>query len=81
MSIDDQSLRRRFCVRARHTDPHDVRVVMEATHEAAAVAYVEHLDDWPGDLAPLSIIVRALDGGDEQCFRIDPETGDTRDCQ
>jgi len=72
---------RRFRVRARHVDFHHARLVEEPTFEAAAIAYVE---DFPltVDAGPdISVIVRDVDTGQEHCFRIDLETGETAPCR
>ena len=69
---------RRFSVRAeggRHA-----QVVEEASFEAAAVAYLEDFAHAAGDDHELSVVVRNLDDGREQCFRIDLETGETAAC-
>ena len=71
---------RRFSVHARHVDAHNARVVNEATHAAAAVAYVETLGVLGGEEPEVSIIVHDLDSGHEHCFRVDLETGETTSC-
>jgi len=69
---------RRFSVHARHVGAHHARVVVERTFEAAAVAYVEDLHP-PGE-DEISVIVRDVDTGHEQCFRIDLDTGAAAPC-
>ena len=49
-----------FSVHARHLNPHDARVV-QATFEAAAVAYAEDLHVAPDDGDEVSLIVRDLE--------------------
>ncbi|MDB5393673.1 MAG: hypothetical protein JWM91_1179 [Rhodospirillales bacterium] len=71
---------RQFRVCARHIDSHHARLVREATHEAAAVAYLEDLIVLPGDDSEVSIIVRDLESGREHCFRVDLNTGETSSC-
>jgi hypothetical protein len=71
---------RRFRVHARHVDSHHARVVNEATHEAAAVAYIETLGVTTGEELEVSVIVRDLESGHEHCFRVDLETGETTAC-
>lgn len=72
---------RSFSVRARHVDVHHARLVEEPTFEAAAIAYIE---DFPlsTDGGPdISVIVRDVDSGQEHCFHIDLETGETAPCR
>ncbi len=73
---------RRFSVRARHLDNHHARVVEEASFEAAAIAYVEHLVEVaPEEDGPaVSIIVRELESGHEHCYRMDLDSGETTAC-
>jgi hypothetical protein len=49
---------------------------MEASFEAAVIAYIE---DFPSatEGAEHSVIVREIDSGHEQCFRVDLVTGET----
>jgi hypothetical protein len=68
---------RRFSVHARHVDRHHARVVEEASYEAAAVAYVEDFHPPLGAEREISVIVRDLADGHEQCFRIDLDSGET----
>jgi hypothetical protein len=56
-------------------------LVEETTFEAAAIAYVE---DFPLSIdggLDISVIVRDVDTGQEHCFRIDLETGETAPCR
>jgi hypothetical protein len=69
-----------FLVHARHLDAHHARTIKESSFEAAAVAYVEHLHELPGDAEPISVIVRDVENGHEHCFRIDLESGETAPC-
>jgi len=71
---------RNFRVHARHVDAHHARMVKEASFEAAAVAYVEDFHPPIADGSDFSVIVRDIASGDEHCFRIDLETGDTAPC-
>ena len=71
---------RTFRVHARHVDAHHARTLEEPSFEAAAVAYVEDLHDYPGDGDEVSVIVRELDTGHEHCFRIDLESGEASPC-
>ncbi len=70
----------RFRVHARHFDSHHARVVVEASFEAAAVAYVEDLAPAGGADQEISVIVHNLDDGREHCFRIDLQTGEAAAC-
>jgi len=71
---------RTFRVHARHVDAHHSRTLCEPSFEAAAVAYVEDLHDFPCDGEAISVIVREIDTGHEHCFRIDLESGETSPC-
>lgn len=71
---------RRFCVYADHAGRHHARVLHEPSFEAAAVAYLEDLTVASDDEEAIRIIVRDLDGGDEHCFCVDKETGETASC-
>lgn len=69
---------RRFSVRTeggRHA-----QLVEEASFEAAAAAYVEDFAMAAGDGHALNVVVRSLDDGREQCFRIDLDTGEAGAC-
>ena len=71
---------RPFSVHARHIDHHHARVLHEASFEAAAVAYIEefHL---PATLdGSVQVIVREVGTSHQQCFVIDPETGESTAC-
>jgi hypothetical protein len=70
---------RQFSVYARHLDGHHARLVRERSFEAAAVAYVEALDPVGGELE-LKVIVREISSGDEHCFFVDLDTGETAAC-
>jgi hypothetical protein len=61
-------------------DRHHARVVEEALYEAAAVAYIEHFHSPAGDDHEISVIVRDLADGNESCFRIDLDGGETAPC-
>jgi hypothetical protein len=71
---------RRFSVHPRHVARQHARVVVEASFEAAAVAFVEHFSPVPDDEAEVAILVRDLDTGVEHCFRIDLESGASAPC-
>jgi hypothetical protein len=55
------------------------RAIEAESFETAALAYVEV---WPLPVtdADMSVVVRDLESGREQCFRIDLESGETRAC-
>ncbi len=71
---------RSFSVHARHVNPHDARIVQEASFEAAAVAYAEDLHVAPDDGDEVSLIVRDLETGHEHCFKVDLASGETAAC-
>jgi hypothetical protein len=69
---------RRFLVHALHEDRHHAKVVVEASFEAAAVAYLEdaHFSAEP----EISVVVRDLESGREHCFRVDVASGEAAAC-
>jgi hypothetical protein len=71
---------RTFRVHARHIDAHHARTLNEPSFEAAAVAYVEDLQELPAEGNEVSVIVRDVENGREHCFRIDLESGATSPC-
>jgi hypothetical protein len=71
---------REFRVRDRSLDRHLARRVREASFEAAAVAYLED-HAWPaGDGHEISVVVQDTATGQEHCFRIDLDSGETTPC-
>lgn len=70
---------RKFSVHARHIDSHHARLVSESSFVAAAIAYVEDLETG-GESSEISVIVRDVASGHEQCFRIDLDTGEVNGC-
>ena len=75
-----QAMSKVFRVHARHIDAHHARIIEEPSFEAAAVAYVEHLHDLPGDAEEISVIVYEVESGHQYCFKIDLESGETSPC-
>jgi hypothetical protein len=73
---------RGFRVHARHIDGHHARLLHEASFEAAAVAYLEHLDVQApaGDAQDISVIVHEVGTGHERCFKVDLGSGATTPC-
>jgi Family of unknown function (DUF5961) len=69
-----------FRVHARHVDAHHARILEEPSFEAAAVAYVEHLHDLPGDGEEISIIVYEVESGHQHCFKVNLQSGETSPC-
>lgn len=67
---------RAFRVHARHVDAHHARTLIEASFEAAAVAYMEHLHDLPDDGGEISVVVREVESGHEHSFRVHLGDGD-----
>ena len=70
----------RYRVHPRDLEGSAMRVVEEATFEAAAVAYAEDFGYVTHDAHELKLIVRDLDSGHEHCFVIDLDTGHTEPC-
>jgi hypothetical protein len=54
--------------------------VVEASFEAAAIAFIEDFAPAPEDGADVSILVRDLETGVEHCFLVDLESGETSPC-
>jgi hypothetical protein len=71
---------RQFSVHARHVDSHHARVLLEASFEAAAVAYLEDFHPAMTDNHEVSVIVREVGTGHEHCFRVDLDSGETAPC-
>lgn len=71
---------RTFRVHGRHVDLHHARTFEEPSFEAAAVAYVEDLHEFPGEGEEISVIVVEIETGHQHCFRIDLENGETSSC-
>jgi hypothetical protein len=71
---------RQFSVHARHVGSHHARALEETSFEAAAVAYVEDFHPPLTDEHEISVIVRDVGTGQEHCFRIDLESGETAPC-
>lgn len=78
--MSETAANHRFSVHARHVDRHHARILEETSFEAAAIAYVEHLDVPPGEDDEVSVVVRNLEDGHEHCFRVDLETGAVGSC-
>jgi hypothetical protein len=74
------SANRQFSVRARHVDAHHARILVEASFEAAAVAYVEDFHPGLTEGEDIRVVVRDIATGHEHCFRIDPDSGETAPC-
>jgi len=73
--------RRQFSVHPRGEARHHARLVVEASFEAAAIAFVEDfVPAGPRAEAEAAVIVRDLETGVEHCFRIDLDTGETAAC-
>ncbi|MDB5441541.1 MAG: hypothetical protein JWM33_3968 [Caulobacteraceae bacterium] len=68
-----------FSVHTRETPARHVRRLTEASFEAAALAYVEDLPHGVGE-DEARVVVIDLATGQEQCFRVDLVSGDTRAC-
>jgi hypothetical protein len=71
---------RDFRVHARHVSVQHAHIVSEGSFEAAAVAYME---DYPHEIsatAEISILVQEVASGQEHCFRVDIDTGETQPC-
>jgi hypothetical protein len=69
---------RRFNVRLR--DHHGARHVIEASFEAAGVAFAEEWAPHPDTGGEVAVIVRDEESGEERCYRIDLGAGDAAPC-
>jgi hypothetical protein len=70
----------RYRVHPRDIDGSSVRVLEEASFEAAAVAYAEDFGYVTDGAHEMKVVVRDLDSGHEHCFLIDLDTGQTASC-
>ena len=70
----------RYRVHPRDLEGSAVRVLEEASFEAAAVAYAEDFGHIVSDRSELKLIVRDLENGHEHCFVVDLDTGDADPC-
>ncbi|MDP1873536.1 DUF5961 family protein [Phenylobacterium sp.] len=71
---------RRYSVHAHQDERHPVRIVEEASFEAAAIAYVEDFHP-PADAdGEIQVLVCDLASGHEHCFRIDLDSGEAEPC-
>lgn len=68
-----------FSVHTREAPARHVRRLIEDSFEAAALAYVEDLPHDLGD-GEARVVVTDMATGREECFRVDLETGDAREC-
>lgn len=77
----EPTLQRRFCVHGVAESASRAHIVEGVSFEDAALHFV-------GDHHPVadaddevSLYVEDLETGERQCFRIDPETGETAPCE
>jgi hypothetical protein len=70
----------RYRVHPRDLEGAAVRVLEEASFEAAAAAYAEDFGYVTDASQALKVTVHDLDTGREHCFLIDLETGDAEPC-
>ena len=72
---------RRFSVHADRGPAPCVRIVEEASFEAAALAYLEDFHPPPDAEGDVSLIIRDLGNGGECCLRVDLHSGQTEPCE
>lgn len=70
---------RRFSVHADDAHAPGVRIVEEASFEAAALAWLEDFHA-ASEGEEISLIIRDLDDGCECCLRVDLHSGETSPC-
>ena len=70
---------RRFKVHAWHVDSQHARLLVEASFEAAAVAYLECFDlcTPPENDREVRVIVQDVGTGHQHCFKVDLDSGET----
>ncbi len=74
-------LTRRFCVHGVAESASRAHLIEGVSFEDAALAFLgEHHPVADAD-NEVSLYVEDLDTGERQCFRIDPETGETAPCE
>lgn len=71
---------RRFSVHTDRTPDPCVRIVEEASFEAAALAYLEDFYPHADAEGDVSLIIRDLGDGGECCLRVDLHSGETQPC-
>lgn len=71
---------RRFCVHGVAESATRGHVVEGVSFEDAALGFVEDHHPVAGPDEEVSLYVEDLETGERQCFRIDPETGETAPC-
>jgi hypothetical protein len=72
------TLQRRFSVHGVAEAASRAHVVEGVSFEDAALSFIEH--QHPIADGEISLFVEDCETGERQCFRIDPETGDTAPC-
>lgn len=71
---------RSFAVRPSGDDGHQVHSIEGLTFQEAALTFVEHWFPPTGADDAISVVVVDQESGQQQCFRIDLDSGDAAPC-
>ena len=74
------NLARRFCVHGVAESASRAHLIEGVSFEDAALGFLEGHHPVTHDNETVSLFVEDLETGERQCFRIDPETGETAPC-
>lgn len=77
----DVTLQRRFCVHGVAEAASRAYVIEGVSFEDAALHFLENHHPVADEDQEVSLYVEDIDTGERQCFRIDPETGETAPCE
>jgi hypothetical protein len=75
------NLQRRFCVHGVAESASRAHVVEGVSFEDAALHFLGDHHPVANAQDEVSLYVEDLETGERQCFRIDPETGETAPCE
>ncbi|WP_293904526.1 DUF5961 family protein [Phenylobacterium sp.] len=76
--MTETTAQRRFSVHGVAEGASRAHIVEGASFEDAALSFVEHQHPVADD--DVSLYVEDCETGERQCFRVDPETGETAPC-
>jgi len=79
--MTETALQRRFCVHGVAESASRAHVVEGVSFEDAALHFLEGHHPVADADQEVSLYVEDLETGERQCFRIDPETGETAPCE
>lgn len=78
--MTEPTLQRRFCIHGVADSASRAHVVEGVSFEDAALHFMGDHHPVGGSDEMVSLFVEDMDTGERQCFRIDPETGETAPC-